>query len=42
MEDTGVSDPQSLDKNYWIQRVGEVSRDQCLLTFSAWYSLGVF
>jgi len=24
MEENGVSDPNSLDKNYWIQRVGEV------------------
>ena len=24
MEDTGVADPHSLDKSYWIQRVGEV------------------
>jgi hypothetical protein len=25
MEENGVSDPNSMDKNYWIQRVGEVS-----------------
>jgi len=25
MEDGGVGDPNALDKNYWIQRVGEVS-----------------
>lgn len=24
IEDTGVSDPHTLDKSYWIQRVGEV------------------
>ena len=24
MEDNGVSDPAAMDKNYWIQRVGEV------------------
>lgn len=25
LEDAGISDPHALDKNYWIQRVGEVS-----------------
>lgn len=25
LEDAGISDPQALDKNYWIQRVGEVN-----------------
>lgn len=24
LEDAGISDPHALDKNYWIQRVGEV------------------
>ncbi len=26
LEETGESDPQALDKNYWISKVGEVSR----------------
>lgn len=26
LEDAGISDPHALDKNYWIQRVGEVSK----------------
>lgn len=25
LEDAGISDPHALDKNYWIQRVGELS-----------------
>ena len=28
MEKAGVKDPQILDKSYWIQRVGEVCREQ--------------
>lgn len=24
MEETGVSDPEILEKSYWIQKVGEV------------------
>ena len=30
LEDAGISDPQALDKNYWIQRVGEVIILICL------------
>ena len=26
VDETGVTDPLSLDKSYWIQRVGEVSQ----------------
>jgi len=29
LDDAGISDSQSLDKNYWIQRVGEVSIYVC-------------
>lgn len=33
LEDAGISDPQALDKNYWIQRVGEVI---ILILFEKW------
>lgn len=32
LEDAGISDPHALDKNYWIQRVGEVSKEISFFT----------